>query len=392
MKKVFLLVIFTCILIGCNSQLPIPDGRDARDTISLVGLHSEQVHFKLSDIVDSINYFPIPTEDNLLIGQVGKLMIVDSGFMIVDNRITNSVYLFSRNEPNGISINHYGNGPTEYLRLSDAFYNNTLNEVGIYCNLKNEILYYRLDGEYSRKCKIPYRGESIYPMERGFLLHTEYQENESLKHKGRYPDLIFVNEENDTISPICENYFKGPVNHSVVWSSNSCFSIWKDTIALKPDHSNVVYHCTSEGLYPAHFLNCGEHNLDERFWDKALEANMDIHKLEEFCRSEDLCEIIWYLESEKIISFICKQKGILTQVLYSKSSRNVKLFREIENDMDSFASFNPKAIKGNKIYGIISAYSVAQQISDKHQKVPSSLQQVEEGDNPIIVEFTLKDF
>ncbi len=393
MKTSFLSLLIVCTFIGCNSHNSIPEKGIARDTIPLPDLNIEQEQVRLSDITDSINYYPIPTDDDYLIGRVSKILVTDSLYIIADNKITHSVFIFSRNQTFKSLIHQHGDGPTEYLRLSDAFYNNTLKKIGIYCNLKKEILYYHLNGEYSHRYEIPYRGESIYPMGTGFILHTEYQENVSLKKGNKYPDLIFVKKENDTASPVCGNYFEGPVNHSIVWSSDSNMSTWKDTVAIKPDHSNIVYHCTSEGLYPAYFLDCGNNNIDERFWNKVSETNMDINKLEEYCRSKNLCEIIWYLESERFISFTCKQKGILTQVLYSKRSKNIRTFRTIENDMESYASFIPKAIKGNKVYRIIPAYSIVQQGKlNNRQKLPLSLQHVKESDNPIIVEFVLKDF
>ena len=58
-----------------------------------------------------------------------------------------------------------------------------------------------------------------------------------------------------------------------------------------------------------------------------------------------------------------------------------------------YAKFQPKAILGNKLYGIIPAYDVVQLRNIVlAADTPERLLTVEEGDNPIIIEFTLKDF
>ena len=395
MGKVFLLLFTLNILIGCNDYSPILENRNTRDTISLFNSNIGQQSVKLSDFVDSINYYPIPTDDDYLIGQVSNLIVTDSFFIVADKKITHSVFILPKNNTLKSFIHQHGNGPTEYLRLSDVFFDDTLNEIGIYCNLKKEILYYHLNGEFSHKCKIPYYGEYVHPIGKGYLLNTGYKENDILKYQKTniYPNLIYFDKESDSISLICDNYFKGPVNHSIVWSSNSVFSIWDDTVAIKPDHSNIVYHCTPEGMFPAHFLDSGEGNIDERFWDKSNEKNMNLNKLEEYCRSENLCEIIRYLESLDFINFTCRQKGVLVHYIYSKSSKKIFAFKEIENDMDSFATFYPKTLKGNKFYGTIPSSSIAlQKELTPNKNIPISLLNTKENDNPIIIELTLKKF
>ena len=81
MGKVFLLLFTLNILIGCNDYSPILENRNTRDTISLFNSNIGQQSVKLSDFVDSINYYPIPTDDDYLIGQVSNLIVTDSFFI-----------------------------------------------------------------------------------------------------------------------------------------------------------------------------------------------------------------------------------------------------------------------------------------------------------------------
>ena len=68
-------------------------------------------------------------------------------------------------------------------------------------------------------------------------------------------------------------------------------------------------------------------------------------------------------------------------------------FKIFENDMDMIAVFQPKTISKNKFYGLISSHNVTTMCNSLNQEfVPSILRDVKEGDNPIIIEITLKEF
>lgn len=392
MKILLITISLSCLLCSCNNQSFIQGDFHAKDTIDMKNITINDEPILLSDFINQIIYYPIPTERDFLIGDISKMVVTDSIFFLVDNQICHSVFIISKDYESISKIHYHGNGPTEYLQINDAFYDKRNDEVGIYCNLSNKIYYYYTNGEFVRIHEIPYDGEMAQPINNNIIIHTTYKENHQLKKKNMFPNLIQINPKNIS-NPQCCNYFKESVRRDIVWCSNSWFCTWDDTICIKPDHGNIVYHCTNNDLYPAHYLDFGRNNIDERYWEQATQNNMTIEKLEEFCRMENLCEIIWYLENEKFIYFTCKQEGKLYQVLFSKRTKKTHIITKTINDIDMYAKFQPKAILGNKLYGIIPAYDVVQLRNIVlAADTPERLLTVEEGDNPIIIEFTLKDF
>ena len=352
MKILLITISLSCLLCSCNNQSFIQGDFHAKDTIDMKNITINDEPILLSDFINQIIYYPIPTERDFLIGDISKMVVTDSIFFLVDNQICHSVFIISKDYESISKIHHHGNGPTEYLQINDAFYDKRNDEVGIYCNLSNKIYYYYTNGEFVRIQEIPYDGEMAQPINNNIIIHTTYKENHQLKKKNMFPNLIQINPKNIS-NPQCCNYFKESVRRDIVWCSNSWF-------------------CT---------------------WEQATQNNMTIEKLEEFCRMENLCEIIWYLENEKFIYFTCKQEGKLYQVLFSKRTKKTHIITKTINDIDMYAKFQPKAILGNKLYGIIPAYDVVQLRNIVlAADTPERLLTVEEGDNPIIIEFTLKDF
>lgn len=363
-----------------------------QDTLDLQQDIVMRQNVRFSEFIKEINYYPIPSDKDFLIGKVDKLIVTDSIFLIMDRSITHSIFTFSKDRNWKQRLHQHGNGPIDYINLRDVFFNSTNKEIGVYCNLKGRILYYDLKGKYMREQKIPYNAEMVQPVGNNLLLHTEYGVNKELNNGGVYPNLIYMSSNSPHFLQ-CANYFRGPVNRALVWSSNSWFSSWDDTICIKPDHSNIVYHCTKEKLYPAYFLDMKSQNVDDRYWKKVLDRNTTGSSLEEFCAVQNFCEIIWYLESENFIYFTCKQGNEMIQILYSKTTGKKISINTFENDIDMFASFHPKAICKNKLYGTLNAYSIVKlRTSLSEDLTPEILKGVEPEDNPIIIELTLKSF
>lgn len=381
------------ILFSCSNTSNQIKKMHVHDTINIQKEVVWQEKLLFSTIIDSIRYFPIPTDKDFLIGKTCKLIVTDSLFLIMDNRITHSVFAFHKNGKWKSCIHQHGNGPTEYIYLSDFCYDSQNKALGIYCNIKNRMLYYDLNtGLFLREYKFPYKADMIQFIGDNAVLHTEYQENRELEKNGQYPNLIYLRSDSSQ-KVIGQNYFRGPVNRALVTSSRSWFSSWKDTLSIKPDHCNVVYHCTKDSIFLGHFLDFGKSVIDDRFWNKIMEKNITSQELNEYCKSENLCETIWYMESQKYICFTCKQKGELSRVIYSKTSNKGFRFKTSENDVDMFATFQPKTILGNKLYGFLSSQNVLTVSHSLNKElIPDNLDNVKEGDNPVIVELTLKDF
>ena len=114
---------------------------------------------------------------------------------------------------------------------------------------------------------------------------------------------------------------------------------------------------------------------------------------QKFYQTTEMYEILQYLESEKYIYFAAKHHDKVYIILYSKMSKQKFAFESIEDDMELYSSFYPKAIHGNKLYFTLKAHHLP--IMREHKKNATDkhiLDMVEEQDNPIIIELELKDF
>lgn len=389
--KFSIFVVFLSVIFAC-SRTDKPDLPEAEEVISINPGSVSKEKVKYSAIFDSLNYIFIPTDSNFLIGKVDKLLVTDDYIFVMDQKMSRSVFGVNKKGDKLLHINKTGRGPGEYALMTDIAYNPKQRELLIYCKIRQCILHYSLDGKFLHEEKNPFKIRKFCPIEGCYAFHCEYYENNKLYKSGLSPNVI-LSDLQKALPLQVSAYFKPPVNQGLVLNTNCQFSAWEDTVSIKPDHNNIVYHITADKIIPKYRLDFGAYNMDERYWNMVRKDGAKYRDIKEFITESGLCESFWFLESSDYIYFSYKQKGERYDVLYSKNTKKIKHLRYYQNDMDKITLFYPKAIYKNKLYCLLKSEEVTKMQQVLPGELPDKLlKHVDEFDNPIIVEFTLKPF
>lgn len=111
-KKIILLI-FCCSYLGCFSKTtPVEILFDPENM--------ETCDLGLSDFVESVEYIPLETKDECLIGQ-GMVFDFDETHIIVKDNGCKSAYLFDRKGHFICTIGSKGGGPEEFLSIQNVF-------------------------------------------------------------------------------------------------------------------------------------------------------------------------------------------------------------------------------------------------------------------------------
>lgn len=93
MKKIIFFCFLIHVLYGCS---PIKDSDfPLIDKVELQ-LRNDEYKMKLSEIVDSIKYIPLETNDKSLLGDIDRIIVTEDGnYLIADKEIASAVFLFT---------------------------------------------------------------------------------------------------------------------------------------------------------------------------------------------------------------------------------------------------------------------------------------------------------
>jgi hypothetical protein len=125
-------------------------------TIQLTGSHSYKHEFTMSEIVEDINYIPLETTPDCLIGNRLSNPVFTKDYIFIKN---NGILLqFDRNGKFIRNINKIGQGPGEgYLRCFDTDEKSRL--IYIFDNWKLSVNIYDFDGNFLNTIKNPFSQE-----------------------------------------------------------------------------------------------------------------------------------------------------------------------------------------------------------------------------------------
>lgn len=142
-KLIVILIIWQLIFTSCikGREDLIQDG----PTLIINVNWEDNSVIQFNDLVDSVHYIPLKKTDPY-IGDITKLMILGEKFIIWDGR-GKRVWIFDSQGNYLTDIYSLGNGPGEYLDMSDVFVASD-GTVKIGDPTRNIILSYGLDGEY----------------------------------------------------------------------------------------------------------------------------------------------------------------------------------------------------------------------------------------------------
>lgn len=387
------LILALILLYSCTpTHNIIEESEHANINIPINPQNAENMQF--SDFFSSVEYIPIPTDSNFLIGNIDKLSINDSLIILMDKSISNSIFIFNTQNKDKLRLHKSGKGPGEYNILTDIYYDKNKKAIGIHCKRRRKLIYYTIQGKYIQEKFIPFYASRVLPLRDSYALFCDYSCNPESVKQQNFANLILSNSQNKILSTA--NYFNGDIKRSLVYTSDPDFSIWNnDTLSIKPDHSNIIFHLTSDRIYPAYKLDFGEYTLDHRFWDAVYKENITFEKITELCNNWGICESFNVLENKNHIFFRYKFKGKVNSVFYSKKNNMIFNIKKFENDMDGITVFYPRSITDKKIYCVLTVEDLLIAKNYLIQKKLISekiLNNVREFDNPIIVAFTLKDF
>jgi thioredoxin-related protein len=112
MKKyiIFILMIFPIFNNSCTTR--------AVDKTDICYLEEKSDIMLSSDIVNSVTFIPLETNDNFIIGSIDKILKIDGLYYFLDRK-TKTIFIYDETGKSIKKIAHIGYGPGEYVSIND---------------------------------------------------------------------------------------------------------------------------------------------------------------------------------------------------------------------------------------------------------------------------------
>ena len=374
------LLIIALIVSSCSNK---PSKQSLDSTIQVYPISPKDgINVLTSFLFDSITYLPLETNNNTLIGSVDKLEVFDFHYYLLDKK-NKKIWCYDLDGKYIFQIYKRGNGPGEYLNISDFTIDEVNKHILILDREIRKILYYDLNGNHIKSVDIEVNARNFAKLNSSFLLYTGGADIFMGKKQQKYGYNLF---QTDLEGNVLSGYFPYYEITDDLWGIN-VFSTNKK-ILFHYANNDTIYEFNKNGA-----LVC-RHLFDFGKYRRPIENIKDKTTMKNYYNNPDHASIseVFHSSTYTFIRYSYERRARF--LLANNITNEIVNGKFLENDIDyiSFANPTPIKIDQNKLFFIKEAHELCAQKKDGNllYKAIPLLSSLAEDDNPVITIAYLK--
>ncbi len=387
MKNIFLVFTLLCCSFSLLAQNKIP-------TVSINPKGMETAKTRLSDLIQSIKYIPLETNENCLI-QRYHIFDVSSRYILLYATL-NNIYLFDRSGRFITEIGKRGLGPGEYYSISNLSINEGRNQVALITGVQEKRKIQRYDLKGKILSEVPLREDIGVCL--GWFGHYGIFLTREIGGKPT-PPYTFTLRDREKLNTLGKGVKTTPIGYietgSASGSNRPIPYVRNGNMYIRETSLNdTLYKITSENIFtPYYVIDAGKYKITT---DLRKNPERFIERMHEFV---SFSGAIFEMDKAFLISYYFEKKSYF--LYYDKTTRQSALFpseKGIPNDWDGGPDIWFTRQDEKTMYGFIPASEFLEHKNKLTPKGPQSAikrmnelkETLLEDDNPVFVVVTMK--
>jgi len=348
--------------------------------------------FDFTQLLDDYKLIFLETIESSIIGEIKKVIVVDSFILVLDPFVAKSLYIFRDDGKFVRQIGNTGRGPGEYIEPTDCHYDKEKNLIVIYDQFKSEFLYYDFDNNYLGNKKFFFRFIQFASIGNEYVYRI-LLDNSHLKELNDYS--LFIGTDTLPIKYACLPKFRFKLANGLLYNIN-------DTIAVYGmPFCDTIYHYTHGTLLPRYYIKFNPRTRLPKNFDKNIQY--DYHKFRKRYTSDQYTYFNGdFLETDDYLYFsISHNTGHLfyyhkdTKILYGGANflvnRDYTLIRMLMfygRPISHSGKYFISPIDADRIFSYLkfTEENIKKQLLQHHP----ALENLKIEDNPVLFFFKLK--
>lgn len=378
-----------------DSIAEIPAKGEHYRTIKLPASFSDDKPFRMKDVIDSIWYLPLETNDSSVISYIEQVAVFKDYYIILDI-FSNKVMVFNKQGKFVRQLGHNGRGPGEYLDPNSFIIDKEKEEIIVHDDRSNRVIYYDINGKVIKEKMAKYRFNQFVKYGDHYVINSDRSDNNHLE-RILNRKLLFTSPDWKVSSTAFT--YDWETQQQICTSLRSLIQTG-DHINYNPAYTYDIYAVTDSSIEKKYFVDAGNFALPEGF-DKNLSI-ADFSRKYEKDHANRMYISTAPLETDKhlVLTFSMNKQFIFSY--YSKKTGKLYCNPYFINDIPGcMGPVSPVDVDGDTFIGSANAIQVGEYIRDlkyyePNKPIPpafaSMSASVKDIDNPILVFFKLKDF
>lgn len=296
-----LLCLFSCVAERKSDNAFAPD---------LLGEAAEEIRY--SQFVDSLEYIPLETTDECLIGKIKDVYIGRERVFVLDGK-TQTVWMFDRKGYYLNKLSRRGKGPGEYTNMQQFEVDEKNRQLILLDIWTNKLLFYDWEGRFLKDIRLEMTAMDFKPLPSGgFVVSQEGYDKETA-------GVYLADNTGKVIRQLVKRNSHSSVYYELDWE---LCSVAGEVAFMAPIFENDVYHFDGQELSCPYTFDMQP--ALKHYYGK----DASFRDLEDFVRTQ-------YIETDHwIYAAYWSAVHDLRYFLFSKRERKYRIGKKLVNDVD----------------------------------------------------------
>lgn len=326
MKKEILYILLSLIFVTCNSTKEEKTKIEIGDIVSIPITDMETSYGKLSDFAEEIKMIPLEFTDDCILGEIEKIVMSDDCIFIMERDNQKGIYVFDHMGKYLYKIGNRGQGPEEFVDLSDFSLNEEERLIYLYDLARTKVLVFSCEGDFIKDIQMNYYADNFEYQNGLFYLYRE-----NVVYGDPLYSLVIKDDRGETVN----KYY--PVIEKISYTHYCIFRKLNNEILFAEDMRDSIFTIKKDKLTPRYIVDYQDKSMSKVDRESILKrTRIPLTVLLE-CKKMAGIKDIFEINDKVFINNI--HIVIPKFTVYDKKTKEVKTCSHILNDF-LFIDFN----------------------------------------------------
>ncbi|WP_071144972.1 6-bladed beta-propeller [Bacteroides ihuae] len=267
MKYIYVIIVLLSLFYSCRPN-------ESRVKVDISKLEEiiidpkKGIALPMDSLIEYIDFIKLETKTDNLIGKISQILFANDLLFVVDSESSKSINVFDMKGDFKYKISHTGNGPGEYVEISNVCIVPGKEQIAILDRPQSRIIYYKYNGQYVSMEEIPFINDYFEYLESGNKAYEIYGMNDPKLGSNKQNSLIVTDSTNNFIY----SFFKDIYKKEFHYAKNRTLRKFQENVYYSPNITDTIYLVKDSIVEAKYHIDITEKNV----------ANMKFETNEQF--------------------------------------------------------------------------------------------------------------
>lgn len=266
----YILSLILCLFFSCDKpSKAIHADLSSLEEIIIDPQRGQRLPF--DSLIERIEYVKLESLKDNLIGKISQILFSDSLLFIIDSESTKTINVFDHQGNFKHRISHVGNGPEEYIDISNVCMVPNKKQLAVLDRVQRRILYYKYNGEYVSTEQLSFLNDYFEYLKSGNRAYEIYGMNDPKLGTDKENSLVVT----DSVNNVVYSFFKDIYKRDFYYTKNRTLRKFHNSVYYSPNITDTIYCIKDSSVKAKYYINITQNNLT----DKEVSNTEQFHKM-----------------------------------------------------------------------------------------------------------------